>query len=154
MAETGKGEPTKRSGEEGIAWEVSMLVGGCRSSRPPSFDDLISFRYAIQYWLWFNQIQVSWYETFPVDSRRPVWHTPMRLLCVKPLLNLDNSNIAIFDVQSSLVDATRIISSIVLWKVGTMSFRSNTKAVRQAPRLFESLYIRPSTQPTSTKPLF
>ena len=50
------------------------------------------------------------------------------------VLNLDNSNTAIFDVQSSLVDATRIISSIVLWKVGTMSFRYNTKAVRQAPR--------------------
>ena len=57
------------------------------------------------------------------------------------VLNLDNSNTAMFDVQSSLVDATRIISLIVLWKVGTMSFRFDTKAVRQALRLFESLHL-------------
>ena len=54
------------------------------------------------------------------------------------VLNLDNSNTARFDV---LVDATRIISSIVLWKVGAMSFRFDTKAVRQALRLFESLHL-------------
>ena len=56
------------------------------------------------------------------------------------VLNLDNSNTAIFDVQSSLVDATRISSSIVLWKVGTVSFRFNTKAVRQAARLSLCLF--------------
>ena len=75
------------------------------------------------------------------------------------VLNLHNINTAIFDVQSSLVDATRISSSIVLWKVGTMSFRFNTKAVRQAARLLVSLYLafiydlQLVTQPTSTKPL-
>ena len=70
MAETRKGKVTLRS--------------GCRSSWP-RFDDLISFRYAIQYRL--CNFSLSRYETFPVDRSRAagvrwsVWHTCVKLLC-------------------------------------------------------------------------
>ena len=98
----------------------SKLCAPVSSSRP-RFDDLIPFRYAIQYRLCksrFNKIYRDIQLTGVVMQASGYLCGTLHEDAVRKavVLNPDNSNTAMFDVQSSLVGATRMISSIVLCK--------------------------------------